>query len=234
MEIKNPLQSKEYYYAGFWWRVLATYIDNLIIQVAIGIGLKLTPFQQRLKSYLETAAQPAAGAKKHLSWTQLVEQTRINMEIMFNRFISDRAMIEGFIVLTIICYFAIWLYRALMESSPVQSTLGKKVCGLVVTDMQGNRISFGRASGRCGVRFGISALCSAFLWIYFFRTGFNADTLLTVRFWSMVCCVTFVAGIAYFLAGWTPRKQTLHDIIAGTLVFRRRSSPQVEPPPQLI
>lgn len=41
-----------------------------------------------------------------------------------------------------------WLYFALMESSGWQATLGKRVCGLRVTDLEGNRISFGRASGR--------------------------------------------------------------------------------------
>jgi len=41
-----------------------------------------------------------------------------------------------------------WLYHALMESSEWQATLGKRVLGLVVTDMAGRRVSFGRATGR--------------------------------------------------------------------------------------
>ena len=41
-----------------------------------------------------------------------------------------------------------WLYYALMESSPKQGTLGKMAIGLKVTDLSGNRISFGRATGR--------------------------------------------------------------------------------------
>lgn len=41
-----------------------------------------------------------------------------------------------------------WLYFALMESSGPQGTLGKMALGIKVTDMQGNRISFARASGR--------------------------------------------------------------------------------------
>ena len=35
-----------------------------------------------------------------------------------------------------------------MESSSYQATLGKMVCGMKVTDLYGNRISFGRATGR--------------------------------------------------------------------------------------
>lgn len=41
-----------------------------------------------------------------------------------------------------------WLYYAVMESSANQGTLGKMALGLVVSDEMGNRISFGRATGR--------------------------------------------------------------------------------------
>lgn len=39
-------------------------------------------------------------------------------------------------------------YFAVMESSQYQGTLGKMALGLKVVDMQGRRISFGRALGR--------------------------------------------------------------------------------------
>jgi uncharacterized RDD family membrane protein YckC/Tfp pilus assembly protein PilE len=41
-----------------------------------------------------------------------------------------------------------WLYFAFMESSAKQATLGKMALGIKVVDLQGNRISFWRASGR--------------------------------------------------------------------------------------
>ncbi|MBX4205062.1 MAG: RDD family protein [Candidatus Doudnabacteria bacterium] len=41
-----------------------------------------------------------------------------------------------------------WLYFALMESSGRQGTIGKGVMGIKVTDLDHNRVSFGRASGR--------------------------------------------------------------------------------------
>jgi uncharacterized RDD family membrane protein YckC len=41
-----------------------------------------------------------------------------------------------------------WLYYTLMESSRYQATLGKIVVSAVVTDLNGNRISFARANGR--------------------------------------------------------------------------------------
>jgi uncharacterized RDD family membrane protein YckC len=41
-----------------------------------------------------------------------------------------------------------WLYYALMETSKFQGTLGKMALGLIVTDLNGQPISFGRATGR--------------------------------------------------------------------------------------
>lgn len=41
-----------------------------------------------------------------------------------------------------------WLYYAGMESSERQATLGKSVMGIYVTDLNGQRISFLRATGR--------------------------------------------------------------------------------------
>jgi len=41
-----------------------------------------------------------------------------------------------------------WVYTAVLLSSPWQATVGKKVCGLKVVNHEGNRITFGRATGR--------------------------------------------------------------------------------------
>lgn len=41
-----------------------------------------------------------------------------------------------------------WIYHTWMESSRYQATLGKMALGMIVTDMNGQRISFGRANGR--------------------------------------------------------------------------------------
>ena len=47
-----------------------------------------------------------------------------------------------------ISIFLGWLYFAGMESSTRQATLGKGAMGIFVTDMDGRRISFLRATGR--------------------------------------------------------------------------------------
>jgi len=55
------------------------------------------------------------------------------------------AILVGYVVLLIVGQ---WLDYAWMESSEKQATLGKLALGLVVTNTEGRRISFGRASGR--------------------------------------------------------------------------------------
>lgn len=42
----------------------------------------------------------------------------------------------------------VWLYYALLESSPLQASLGKRICGLKVVNQDGKRMSFLRASLR--------------------------------------------------------------------------------------
>jgi len=80
-----------------------------------------------------------------------------------------------------------WLYFALQESSKYQATVGKRVMGIAVTNRQGERISFGRASGR--------------------------------YFGKIISSLTLCIG--FMMAGWTQRKQALHDMLADTLVVRK-------------
>jgi len=61
---------------------------------------------------------------------------------------------EGFLVLFYLIFIiVIWLYFAIQESSPAQATLGKRAVNVKVTDLEGNRISFGKATVRTIVRF---------------------------------------------------------------------------------
>jgi uncharacterized RDD family membrane protein YckC len=80
-----------------------------------------------------------------------------------------------------------WLYYTLFECSSRQATLGKMALGIIVTDMDGNRISFGRANG---------------------------------RYWGKIIS-GLTLGIGYIMAGFTERKQALHDMMAGCLVVKK-------------
>lgn len=108
------------HYAGFWWRFLASFIDGLIVQgVGCLIGLGL--------GFFLMAAMISTGGDET---TNTVLQGTMNL-----------------ISLGVGCVLS-WLYFALMESSHLQATLGKKICRLQVTDVQGERLTFARATGR--------------------------------------------------------------------------------------
>lgn len=63
-----------------------------------------------------------------------------------------------------------WLYYAVMESSTVQASLGKMAFEIRVTDLNGNRLSFWRATGRFWGKL-VSGLIFGF---GFFMTAFTA------------------------------------------------------------
>jgi uncharacterized RDD family membrane protein YckC len=60
--------------------------------------------------------------------------------------IDDPAVLEG--MGNILGLILGWVYSAVMESSPTQGTLGKMALGIKVTDLEGNKIGFGKATGR--------------------------------------------------------------------------------------
>jgi uncharacterized RDD family membrane protein YckC len=99
---------------------------------------------------------------------------------------NDPSVALGMQSLNLVSIVVFWLYWALQESSARQATVGKRVLGLRVVDMNGQRITFGRASGR------------------FFG-----------KIVSGIIC-----AVGYMMAGFTERKQALHDIMASTLVIR--------------
>ena len=112
-------------YAGFWLRLVALVIDNVILGfgfILIVIPLIfLTGFRRFFDEFHPGEALNDAG---------------IFMLIVFFFLAATGALVFT------------WLYHALMECSEWQATVGKKALGLVVTDMDGQRVSFGRATGR--------------------------------------------------------------------------------------
>jgi len=81
---------------------------------------------------------------------------------------SGVELVRGIVVRTLF-FCASWIYEAVMESSSRQATLGKMAMGLKVTDEQGRRISFVRASGRY-----FSKIISSILFIGYIMVGFTA------------------------------------------------------------
>jgi uncharacterized RDD family membrane protein YckC len=156
-------QETEMSYAGFWRRFAAYLIDAIVVSVGLGIVLVvLNLLGLPLFEDVQTATQVeglSASAEVTATPTPLA---------------------------TVIIIVVEWLYFAGLESSALQATVGKLALGIRVTDLQGERIGFGRATGRLLAKI-ISAL---------------------------------ILYIGFIMAGFTARKQALHDMICGTLVVR--------------
>jgi len=113
-------------YAGFWLRFVAYLIDYLLLEI-IGFIISI----------------PFIGAIVFSAFT-IAESNSFNEKTVF----GIAGILGAVFMLVIITILLGWLYFALMESSKNQGTLGKMALGLKVTDMKGQRISFGRATGR--------------------------------------------------------------------------------------
>ncbi len=153
-------------YAGFWLRFAAFIVDAIIV----GIPLSIVGFVVGgTVGFTSAMAHPGNG-------NGIMD--------------ADGNLNPSFIIMEIgLSSFSLvvkWLYYALQESSSAQATLGKRILGLKVTSLDGQRIGFGQATGR-----------------YFGK-------LIS----SLILCIGF------FMAGFTERKQALHDMLASTLVIR--------------
>jgi len=79
-----------------------------------------------------------------------------------------------------------WLYFALQESSPLQATLGKRLLGIYVTDSNGERLTFIRATIRYFSKYLSSVFMIGFIMAAFTKNkqGLHdliADTLVVNR-----------------------------------------------------
>ncbi|MGB8802263.1 MAG: RDD family protein [Candidatus Acidiferrales bacterium] len=152
-------------YAGFWLRVVAHLIDDLLLGIGIGILVLIGVAMVGVDS-IRSMAESMKGDDFQMPGT----------------------MISAIIFVSVASIVMVWLYNAAMESSKHQGTLGKMALGLIVTDLQGRPIGFGHATG---------------------------------RYFAKIITGLIPFGIGYAMAGFTEKKQALHDMIAGCLVLRR-------------
>ena len=129
--VPDPIKSYSnannvYTYAGFWLRFAAVIVDGLIIALPVFI---LFIF------FLSSSLLPSIEVSNSM-YSNIMFPHSANI---YNNWLSS------FSKFSIITFIFTTLYNAFFESSKWQGTPGKKVLGLIVTDMQGNRITFLRA-----------------------------------------------------------------------------------------
>lgn len=93
--------------------------------------------------------------------------------------------------------YVIFLYWIILEASIWQASLGKKIMGLQVVNLDGSRLTIFQSAAR------------------------NLLKILSI----------FTMFIGFMMAGWTHKKQALHDMIPGLLVIKSspRTSGEAEP-----
>ncbi len=149
-------------YAGFWLRFVAYIIDLILLSIVGGFFGVIAGVIIGIRAAAGGASSASASAA------------------------AAAGAITGVMIVYAVVFVICWLYFALMESSAIQGTVGKLALGLKVTDLDGQPISFGRASGR------------------FFG-----------KLVSGILCIGFI------MAGFTEKKQGLHDMMAGCLVVKK-------------
>jgi uncharacterized RDD family membrane protein YckC len=158
-------------YGSFLRRFAATFIDGLVLSAVFLLLLTITGGFGKIMTII----------------TELNEEGGDSAEAVV-------AIVTTFISIFIATIVIQWLYSAYFESSEKQATLGKQAMSLIVTDVNGGRISFGKASMRHFARI-IPTMIPFLGYIYFF-----AD---------------------YLCQPFTEKKQTLHDLMSGTLVLKQ-------------
>ena len=120
-------------YAGIGQRFLAALIDGIILGIPIGI------LSSVLSAMMAVRVIHRTGGK----------------DTSFNPGMAADAIgtfLAGFGMIMTISSLLTWAYFAIMESYGWQGTVGKKIMGIQVTDLNEARISVGRATARLVVK----------------------------------------------------------------------------------
>jgi uncharacterized RDD family membrane protein YckC len=112
-------------YAGFWKRFAAYLIDSIIMSAVTFLVLIPILAMIGIGAGVSSAMENSEAAAGLIG-----------------------LLIGAYLFSIFVLVIAQWLYFALMESSSRQATLGKMALGIIVTDMNGGQISFGKATGR--------------------------------------------------------------------------------------
>ena len=120
-------------YAGFWRRFGAYIIDSIILG-AISYGVNYVIGRVYGDSISPSLVNDLAMAG---------QDPQAALNVMMG------PMMELLLITSLASFLVFWFYFAGFESSGLQATPGKGLVGIIVTDMDGERVGFGTATGRC-------------------------------------------------------------------------------------
>lgn len=192
-----PPLAPKHAYAGVWRRVAASLIDTLLL----GLGLVVLAL---VVSFFVLVGLISSGQQP-----------------------TDENLSAVSLALYAIAFVLMWLYFAGLESSPWQGTIGKRMTGILVTHLHGNRISFGRATGRFFVKV-------TPVFVIVLAVVLAAATQLVALLIAVVVFLLIALLLLGLVVALTQRKQGMHDLMARTIVVMRQYVSQLNVPPQQV
>ena len=158
-------------YAGFWKRFFAYLIDVFILTIGIALIWKiLLSSANILPAYIINEYGTFVFAFFCTCFSTLGEPFGLIYIIGYFLTIGGNTVLD--VIGSIIVLSALilkWFYFSWFESSTQQATLGKRALGIIVSDTNGNKLTFGQAS----TRYWSKTISSLILLIGFIMVGFN-------------------------------------------------------------
>jgi uncharacterized RDD family membrane protein YckC len=132
-------------------------------------------------------------------------------------------MFQSAIAAALLTVIATWMYYAFFEAGEKQATPGKIVMKIGVVNTNISRISFMQASRRYAWRVGplYATITIGFVALYPQMYGANGGALaagITFGIYMIVGVLAFIG--CHLLAGFTKRRQAVHDLMSQTLVVK--------------
>ena len=136
-------------YAGFWRRALAYLIDIALLSI-VQSTLTAAAFVLSPQNFSFSFPSGNEALAYAIAWDII-------------------AIGEKLINVALVGWAITWAYYSILESSPARATLGKAVVGIYVGDLNGDPITFWRAS----VRYWLKTLSSLVLMLGWFMAAFT-------------------------------------------------------------
>ena len=196
-------------YAGFWWRALGFIIDSFVLMVP-NMLLAIPYFYLTM-----TRGKPVDSMESFMMMDGLMVVAYLG------------SMVGGLLVALT---YETWMIAAF------GATLGKMAIGVRVGKPGGERLTYGQAFGRYSAKLVTMlvwlapAYAALFIGMYISfgggpqegEEGAAAGNPLGLVVGAAVMLIWFfVGGFGYYMAGWTEKKQTLHDKLAKTVVINK-------------
>jgi uncharacterized RDD family membrane protein YckC len=202
----------ELQYVGFWWRLLAQILDMLVLMVPC-ILVAMPYYYMSIKKALQSGATASVDPLHEFKT-------------------MDAPMIVAYVVAMVGNFLIPALYETWMVGK-FGTTVGKLAVGARVVKAGGEALTYLQALGRSGAK-----LLNVLIWVVpgniamivgsvvSFGTGVQSgvpeDVPVAMLVGLGVMMLWFVVGgFGYYMAGWTRRKQALHDLMARTVVVRK-------------